>query len=359
MRILVTGGLGFIGSHVVQAALAQDHEVRVLDIRSVDQAAAAPDCSVLNEIFGKVGKVGSGPVEVLQGDVRSAEAVGGAVVGVDAVIHLAAKVGLGDGVSDAADYVSVNNVGTAVLISELANADIDRLVVASSMVVYGEGLGTCIDHGAVAPRARTEQRLAAGDFEALCPNCPEPLTPLLIDESAPLAPANVYATSKLAQEHLSANWARVVGGTATALRYHNVYGRRLPRDTPYAGVAALFVSMLRRGESPRVFEDGQQRRDFVHVRDVARATVAALQGDEPGACRAFNVGSGTPRTVGQMAQELAHATGGLAPTVTGQFRIGDVRHITASSQRAADQLRWSASESFAGGMAELALVDGR
>lgn len=348
MRILVTGGLGFIGSHVVEQALAAGHEVRVLDVRDIALAAAAPDCA---DII-----VPMSQVDFQLGDVRDADAMAHALVGMDSVIHLAAKVGLGNGVSDAVDYVSTNEVGTAMLAQSAASGSVERIVQASSMVVYGPGLGLCPTHGLTAPAARRRDDLAAGKFEAHCGDCAAELAPTLIDEQAPMAPANVYAASKVSQEMLIDIWAKVTGGTGVNLRFHNVYGRRLPRDTPYAGVAALFVSMLRNGQAPQVFEDGNQRRDFVHVRDVARACISALEVEHPSRVSAYNVGSGTPRTVLQMAQALATAVAGQQPEVTGGFRVGDVRHITASSQLAADELGWNAVEEFDAGMAELASV---
>jgi dTDP-L-rhamnose 4-epimerase len=189
------------------------------------------------------------------------------------------------------------------------------------------------------------------------------LLPGLVAEDAPADPRNVYATTKLAQEHLAAAWARATGGTAVSLRYHNVYGPGMPRDTPYAGVASFFRSALARGEAPRVFEDGGQRRDFVHVRDVARANAAALallspaRGD--GRHTAYNVGSGEPHTVGEMAAELARAHGGPDPVVTGEFRLGDVRHITADSTRLRRELGWLPEVGFAEGMAEFAVTEQR
>ncbi len=346
MRLLVTGGLGFIGSHVVEQALDSGHEVRVLDLRDVESAAAAPDCGGIREPMAHV--------ELQRGDVRDSDAMGTALQGVDAVIHLAAKVGLGNGVSDAVDYVSCNDVGTAMLAQQAATAGVDRIVQASSMVVYGAGLGRCPSHGLTAPAPREFADLQAGRFEAHCLDCGTELGPALVEEDAPLAPANVYAASKVSQEMLLEVWARVTAGTGVNLRFHNVYGRRLPRDTPYAGVAALFVSMLNNGQAPQVFEDGMQRRDFVHVRDVARACLAALKVEHAGRTTSYNVGSGVPRTVGEMASSLSSAVGGQPPEVTGQFRVGDVRHITASSQRASKALGWQAVEGFDEGMAELA-----
>ncbi|MEV0845569.1 NAD-dependent epimerase/dehydratase family protein [Streptomyces sp. NPDC049954] len=324
MRVLVTGGAGFIGSHVVEALTARGHEALVFDVRREPGA-----------------------------DVRDPEAVAAALAGVDAVCHQAAMVGLGNGVTDAAEYVSRNDLGTAVLLSAMAGAGVRRLVLAGSMVVYGEGRYTCPEHGVVRPGPRAAGDLDAGRFEPRCPRCGAEVVPGLVAEDAPADPRNVYAATKLAQEHLAAAWARSTDGTALSLRYHNVYGPRMPRDTPYAGVASFFRSALGRGEAPRVYEDGRQRRDFVHVRDVAAANVAALEADPAGGTlRAYNTGSGTPRTVGELAEALAGACGGPQPVVTGEYRLGDVRHITADSARLRAELGWKPEVSFADGMRE-------
>ncbi|MFD4526119.1 NAD-dependent epimerase/dehydratase family protein [Streptomyces sp. NPDC058470] len=324
MRVLVTGGAGFIGSHVVEALIARGHEPVGYDLRH-----------------------GS--------DVRHTEAVASALPGVDAVCHHAAMVGLGKGFGDAAEYVSHNDLGTAVLLAAMADAGVRRLVLAGSMVVYGEGAYACEWHGTVRPGPRAVADLDAGRFEPRCPRCGEELTSGLVGEDAPVDPRNVYATTKLAQEHLAAAWARSTGGSAVSLRYHNVYGPGMPRDTPYAGVASFFRSALARGEAPRVFEDGGQRRDFVHVRDVAAANVAALEAEpREGASTAYNTGSGEPHTVGEMARALASAYGGPDPVVTGEYRLGDVRHITADSSRLRAELGWKAEVGFAEGMREFA-----
>ncbi|MER5789822.1 NAD-dependent epimerase/dehydratase family protein [Streptomyces sp. NPDC001980] len=326
MRVLVTGGAGFIGSHVVEALTERGHEAVVFDVR--DDPGA---------------------------DVRSPVAVGRALAGVDAVCHQAAMVGLGVGFGDAAEYVSRNDLGTAVLLSAMAAAGVRHLVLAGSMVVYGEGRYECPRHGVVRPGPRAVADLDAGRFEPNCPVCGDELTPGLVGEDAPVDPRNVYATTKLAQEHLAAAWARSTGGSAVSLRYHNVYGPRMPRDTPYAGVASFFRSALARGEAPRVYEDGRQRRDFVHVRDVAAANAVALEArPAQGVLTAYNTGSGEPHTVGEMARALAEAHGGPLPVVTGEYRLGDVRHITADSSRLRAELGWKAEVGFAEGMREFA-----
>ncbi|MEO6859682.1 MAG: NAD-dependent epimerase/dehydratase family protein [Solirubrobacteraceae bacterium] len=341
--ILVTGGVGFIGSHIVDALVEQGHQVRVLDVLLEVAHAARPD--YLNP-----------DAEYIEGDVRDPDTVRRALRGIDAVSHQAAMVGLGVDMRDTAAYVSHNDLGTAVLLSELANGvSARRLVLASSMVVYGEGGYHCSEHGRVSPAPRDPDDLDAGHFEPRCPDCQSELVAVAVSEGAPFDPRNVYASTKVQQEHLCFAFARETGIPVTALRYHNVYGPRMPRDTPYAGVAAIFASAMAAGRAARVFEDGGQRRDFVHVRDVARANLLALTVPDarPGA---FNVASGTPRTVGELARALADATGEATPepVITGGFRLGDVRHVFACPAEAQRVLGYRAVEDFHLGMAEFA-----
>jgi dTDP-L-rhamnose 4-epimerase len=352
MRVLVTGAAGFIGSHVAETMRAAGHDVRGLDSLSPAVHGGRPDHL---------------PGELVVGDVRDASAVNEALAGVDAVCHQAAIVGLGVDLSDLPVYADVNVTGTAVLLEAMGRHGIPRLVIASSMVVYGEGAYDCAAHGRIRPGPRHPGDLAAGRFEPRCPRCGQPLAVTAVTEKAPLDPRNAYAASKVAQEHLAASWARMTAGAAVGLRYHNVYGPRMPRDTPYSGVAAIFRSCLENGTSPRVFEDGGQRRDFVHVRDVARANLLAIEasdravtGADPGGAQAgrlhcYNVASGEPHTVGEMADALAGAFGGgIEPVVTGEYRLGDVRHIVASPTAAAADLGFRAQIGFADGMAEFA-----
>ncbi|MFN8131335.1 MAG: NAD-dependent epimerase/dehydratase family protein [Solirubrobacteraceae bacterium] len=341
--ILVTGGAGFIGSHVVDLLVGAGHDVRVLDALLPAAHAAAPD--YLNPA-----------AETVWGDVRDRDTVRRAVDGADAICHQAAMVGLGADLADLPDYVAHNGLGTAELLRAAAERRFDGpLVLASSMVVYGEGRYACPRHGAVPAPPRSEADLRAGRFEPRCPRCGADLAPGLVPEDAPPDPRNAYAATKLHQEHLCAVFARERGTPLTTLRYHNVYGPRMPRDTPYAGVASIFRSALAAGEAPRVFEDGGQRRDFVHVRDVARANVLALTAGAA-ARGTYNVASGTARTVGDVAAGLAAAAGpgAPAPRVTGEYRLGDVRHVVASPDRAAAGLGFRAQEDFAAGMAEFA-----
>ncbi|TBW33425.1 NAD-dependent epimerase/dehydratase family protein [Siculibacillus lacustris] len=342
MHILVTGGAGFIGRHVVAGLFARDHAVRVLDSFRPDVHQGA------RPIDG---------AEVFSGDVRDRAVLDRALDGIDAVIHLAAKVGLGVDIGDLPDYAATNDLGTAELLAAMARKGVGRLTLASSMVVYGEGEAQCPEHGAVRPAPRRAEAMAAGAFEPTCPHCGRTLGTTLVGETTAFDPRNAYATSKVAQEFYASNWARVTGGSVAAMRYHNVYGPGMPKDTPYAGVAAIFLSALRRGEAPSVFEDGGQRRDFVHVRDVAAATILACERHTTGV-RAFNVGSGTPRTVGDMAVALARAVDGPVPVVTGRFRLGDVRHITADSSRLVAELGWRPAVAFDDGMVEMSRAVG-
>jgi dTDP-L-rhamnose 4-epimerase len=338
--VLVTGGAGFVGSHVVDALLE-----RGIDVRAVDSLLPAAHRERPDYLDPRA--------EWIEGDLRDPGTAERAVAGVSAVSHQAAMVGLGVDISDIADYVAHNDLGTAVLLRALARAGFrGRLVLASSMVVYGEGRYACPRHGVVRPAARLAADLDAGRFEPPCPQCGAALVPLPVPEDARLDPRNVYAATKVAQEHLCAAFARETGASYTALRYHNVYGPRMPRDTPYAGVASVFRSALAAGGAPSVFEDGGQRRDFVHVRDAARANVLALTEPVTGT---FNVASGTPRSVLDMARTL---TGAVAPerepAVTGAWRGGDVRHVFASARAAAERLGFVAAEEFEAGMREFA-----
>jgi dTDP-L-rhamnose 4-epimerase len=347
MRVLVTGGAGFVGSHLVDLLVEAGHEVVSLD-RLHPRAHAGRPGYLRDDVEH---------VDADLGDPAAARALDRALDGVDAVSHQAAMVGLGRDVGDVVDFARDNDLGTAVLLAALArHRRVGRLVLASSMVVYGEGAYRCGEHGPVRPGPRPAARLAAGRFEPPCPRCGADLEPVAVAEDAPLDPRSVYAATKLHQEHLAAACAAAGGPPVTALRYHNVYGPRMPRDTPYAGVAAIFRSALAAGRPPRVLEDGRQRRDFVHVRDVAMANLAALTTPEPVA-GAVNVASGQPHTVGEMAAALAAAMGGPEPRVVGGWRPGDVRHVVACPALAAERLGFRARVGFAEGMAELARAE--
>jgi dTDP-L-rhamnose 4-epimerase len=232
-------------------------------------------------------------------------------------------------------------------------ADVDRLVLASSMVVYGEGLYLCPEHGTVPAPGRSDEQLDAGEFDHASPACGRALTWGLVEETARLDPRSSYAASKVAQEHYTSAWVRQAGGRAVALRYHNVYGPRMPRDTPYSGVAAIFRSSIEHGRAPQVYEDGAQMRDFVHVSDVVRANVRALEAvvaGETDGFEAFNVCSGRPVSIRDVAAVLGEASG-IAPEVTGQYRPGDVRHVVASPELARARLGFTADVTPEAGLA--------
>ncbi len=343
MKIVVTGGAGFIGSHIVDQLVALDHEVVVVD--DLDPAAH----------HGEPAGLAAG-ARYRWADVRDRDMWSEIVSGVDAICHQAAKVGLGVDFADVEDYVGRNLAGTAAMLSALHQAQFrGRIVLASSMVVYGEGRYRCPADGVVRPGPRGRDDLEAGRYEPACPHCHQALVPEPVPEDHWLDPRNVYATTKLAQEGLCDAFAREhPATTVTALRYHNVYGPRMPRDTPYAGVASIFRSAYERGDSPLVLEDGGQRRDFVHVTDVARANVLTLTNPDrtPGP---FNICTGAPRTVLDMAQAL-RPDGAPAPRVVGGYRLGDIRHVFADATKAELLLGFIAAVPFETGMRDFSVA---
>jgi dTDP-L-rhamnose 4-epimerase len=329
VRVLLTGAAGFIGSRVGAALRAAGHEVVAVD--AMLPAAHGRDAGL--------------PRDCRRVDIRDADALAPLLDGIEVVCHQAAMVGAGVNAADAPEYGSHNDFGTAVLLAQMFHAGVARLVLASSMVVYGQGRYQCREHGPVAPLPRRRADLDAGVFEHRCPVGGEELAWRLVDEDAPLQPRSLYAASKTAQEHYALAWSESTGGSVVALRYHNVYGPDMPRDTPYSGVAAIFRSALEKGEPPNVFEDGGQMRDFVHVDDVAAANVAAVAADR-GGFTAANICSGQPISIMEVATMLCEARGSavgpVSPVVTGQYRSGDVRHIVADPARAADVLGFRA-----------------
>ena len=330
MKVLLTGSAGFVGGAVADRLEAQGDAVVRVDLL-IPEAHAPGTTAERTHLV----------------DVRDAAALRPLLEGVDVVCHQSAMVGAGVTVADLPAYASHNDLGTAVLLAAMHEAGVHRLVVASSMVVYGEGRYTCAEHGDQVPGPRGVTALEAGDFENHCPVCARPLDWAPVDEDARLDPRSGYAASKVATEHYVAAWARQAPGAAVALRYHNVYGPRMPRDTPYSGVAALFRSAIEQGRPPDVFEDGGQMRDFVHVDDVARANLLALRQvvtapDESFA--AYNIASGEPVPIRRVAELVARGTGrDLTPQVSGRYRLGDVRHVVASPERARRELGFTAA----------------
>jgi dTDP-L-rhamnose 4-epimerase len=341
VKVLVTGAAGFIGSAVVDALEeAGDEVVRV-------------DTLLAQAHRGRVPPPGTHLL-----DVRDAAEWRGVLDDVEVVCHQAALVGAGVRVADLPEYAAHNDLGTAALLSAMHTAGVTRLVLASSMVVYGEGRYVCPEHGEQAVVSRDPAALAAGDFENHCPACGGPLRWALVGEDARLDPRSAYAASKVAQEHYASAWVRQAGASAVALRYHNVYGPGMPRDTPYSGVAAMFRSSLERGDPPTVLEDGRQMRDFVHVSDVARANLLAIRAvarAAAGSYVSYNVCSGRPVSIGQVAN-LVSRDSGLRPVIVGGARPGDVRHVVASAERARAELGFSADLSPEVGLPRFATV---
>lgn len=324
MNVLVTGGAGFIGSHVVAALLAHGHRVMALDslVSQVHGANAAP-LRVARE------------AEFIHGDVRDETVWARALLRADAVIHLAAEVGVGQSMYEITRYVDANIRGTALMWQQLsrARARVAKVVVASSMSIYGEGICVCPQHGRVAPPPRGETQLRARDWELHCPQCHVELAPQATPEDKALAPTSTYAITKRDQEELSLVLGRAYALPTVALRFFNVYGSRQALSNPYTGAIAIFGARLKNGHAPLVYEDGKQLRDFIHVSDIARAVIMALEKDA-GDGQAFNVGTGEPRSIFQVAASLARVMGvTLAPQVTQQFRTGDIRHCYADITR--------------------------
>ena len=337
MRVLLTGAAGFIGGHIATALRSGGHEVLGVDaMLELAHGADAP-----------------APDGVHRLDVRDAGALAEVLGGVDVVCHQAAMVGAGVDAADAPLFAGHNDLGTAVLLAAMAQAGLRRLVLASSMVVYGAGRYECPEHATVDPAPREQADLDGGVFDQACPRCGRRVRWALVGEDAPLRPRSTYAASKLAQENYALAWMLATGGSVTALRYHNVYGPHMPRDTPYSGVAAIFRSALEAGRAPEVYEDGGQMRDFVHVSDVARANVLAIETGVEGFVP-LNVCSGVPITIGDVAAVLARAHGGPAPVVTGAYRSGDVRHVVADPARAAATLGFRAAVAPEDGITEFA-----
>jgi dTDP-L-rhamnose 4-epimerase len=335
--VLITGGAGFIGSHLADELLGAGYRVRAFD-------------SLVDQVHGSVERPAylDPEVELVAGDVRDREAIGDALEGVDAVVHLAARVGVGQSMYEPAAYTSANAAGTGVLLEALSDHDIERLVVASSMSVYGEGLYVDADGSPVVDAARTRARLEDREWEPR-----EGLTPVPTPEWKTPALASVYALTKYDQERLCLIWGQAYDVPATALRLFNTYGTRQALSNPYTGVLAIFASRLLNGKPPLVNEDGWQRRDFVSVQDVARAFRLALETDAA-AGEVLNVGSGRSVSVLEVADLLRNALGSdVAAEVTGSARAGDIRHCFADVSRAREVLGYEPSVSLEEGLAEL------
>jgi dTDP-L-rhamnose 4-epimerase len=342
-RVLVTGGAGFIGSHLVPALLREGHEVRILD-------------ALLPQVHnGRAPEIPDG-VEFVHADVRDRAAVDGALKGIDTVFHQAAEVGVGQSMYDIHRYVDANTRGVAVLLEAIvARRDrIKKLVVASSMSIYGEGAYTCSVTGKPMPAVpRHLAQLEARDWELDCPDCGAKLVPAPTSESKVLEPSSVYAITKQDHEQLCLVVGRAYAIPTVALRYFNVYGPGQALSNPYTGALAIFSSRLLNGQPPLIFEDGLQSRDFVNVADIVRANLAAMKSDAAN-YQAINIGTGRATTILKVAHKLAKGLGvEVEPTVVGKFREGDIRHCVADITRAQELLGYHPSVPLEKGMAEL------
>jgi dTDP-L-rhamnose 4-epimerase len=343
-RVLVTGGAGFIGSHLVDALLARGYAVRVLD-NLLDQVHPSGTARFL-----------APQAELQVGDLRDRAAVDRALDGVSVVWHQGGMVGNGQSMYDIRRYVDVNAVGTATLLEAMLarRAQFRRLVVASSMVVYGDGAYRCPSHGRIGRVTRPLERLRRAAWEPVCLACGQEVAPVPTPEDHPREPTSPYGISKRDQEELALVLGRTHGLPTIALRYLNTYGSRQSLGNPYTGVAAIIATRLLNGRRPVIFEDGRQRRDFVHVSDVVRANLAAAEAPEAACYQAYNVGTGRSVTVLELARLIAEGLG-ADPDVTpsGEFRAGDIRHCYADVSRTGAQLGWAAERSLESGMGEL------
>jgi dTDP-L-rhamnose 4-epimerase len=342
-NILVTGGAGFIGSHLVDALVALGHRVRILDV-------VAPQVHVTGEP-----QYLNSEAEFIRGDVCDAAAVEKAVEGIDVVYHQAAEVGVGQSMYEIQKFVKANDLGTAVLLEALVKrrSQIRKLIVASSMSIYGEGAYRNADGETVYPPIRPSNQLIERQWEPLCPQTGAVLTPIGTAEEKPLVPTSIYAVTKQDQEQFCLVVGRAYGIPTVALRYFNVYGTRQALSNPYTGVCAIFSSRLLNDQKPMVFEDGEQTRDFVHVNDIVQANLLALETDSAD-YQAVNVGTGKANSVKQVMKMLAEGLGKeIEPEITGKYREGDIRHCVADITRARALLGYEPKVQLEQGIPEL------
>ncbi len=342
-RILITGGAGFVGSHLADALLRAGHEVRVFDNFDRQVHPDGPPSYLATD------------VELLSGDMRDLDAVKAAVHDVNVIFHFAASVGVGQSMYEITKYMGVNTQGTANLLQALLDtkANVEKMIVASSMSIYGEGKYECSEHGEVAPAPRSLEQLKTKQWEMLCPRCRQVLSPVATDESKPLQCTSIYALSKKDQEEMALLFGRTYGLPVVALRFFNIYGTRQALSNPYTGVAAIFASRLLNRRSPMLFEDGRQMRDFVSVHDVVQANLLAMERSEADGL-ALNVGSGSPISISDVARELTQCLGERLPAeITGKYRAGDIRHCYADITTAERVLGYQPRYRFADGIAEL------
>lgn len=344
-RVLITGGAGFIGSHLADALLAEGQRVRILD-------------ALVPQVHGPERKRPTylhPDAQLLVGDVRDAETIKQALQDVEAVVHFAAAVGVGQSMYEIASYVAANTQATANLLQVLSEGrhGVRKLVVASSMSVYGEGAYRCTRCGPCAPPLRSPTQLGSKQWEMACPACGEIAVPVPTSEDKPLAPTSIYAITKRDQEEMCLCVGQAYGIPTVALRFFNVYGERQALSNPYTGIAAIFSSRLLNDQPPLIYEDGRQSRDFTHVSDVVQATLLSMR--RPGAdFQVFNVGTGQATTVVQVAEVLAASLQKrIAPQFLQTFRAGDIRHCVADISKISKTLGYRPKVAFAEGMDRL------
>jgi len=341
--VLVTGGAGFIGSHLVDVLLERGYRVRVFDNLEpqVHGEGGLPD------YFNR-------EAEFIRGDVRDREALSRALKGVEVVFHHAAAVGVGQSMYEIRRYVETNTLGSANLLDILAKEKhkVERVVVASSMSIYGEGKYLCPDCGVIYPKLRPDEQLKERRWEMRCPHCGGEAKPEATDEDKPLYPSSIYAITKRSQEESFLCFGQAYGIPTVALRYFNVYGPRQALSNPYTGVAAIFSARILNGHPPVIYEDGLQSRDFIHVQDIVEATLLAM---EKADFEVFNVGTGRPLTVLEMARILIEKLGGegLEPQMVGRYRRGDIRHCYADISKIRERLGFAPQVGFEDGISDL------
>ncbi|MBN1667391.1 MAG: SDR family NAD(P)-dependent oxidoreductase [Anaerolineales bacterium] len=345
MKVLITGGAGFVGSHTADLLLKQGYQVRVLD--NLDPQVHGEQAEIPTYLDKRI--------EFQYGDVRDRQKLKTALNGVQAVIHLAAAVGVGQSMYEIYRYVDYNSLGGAMLLNILANEEhtIQKMVVASSMSVYGEGEYRCNQCGPVYPKLRLFEQLEARQWEMLCPHCGALAAPVPTSEAKPLFPTSVYAITKRDHEEMFLTVGQSYRIPTVALRYFNIYGSRQALSNPYTGVAAIFSSRLLNHNPPVVFEDGLQSRDFTHVSDIAQANLLALE-KETASYQVFNIGTGRPLTILDAGNILCEQLDPQQkPVVLNQFRAGDIRHCYADIRQAREKLGYAPRVKFEDGIGEL------
>jgi dTDP-L-rhamnose 4-epimerase len=343
MKVLVTGGCGFVGSHLVDRLVADGHKVRVYDLLE-PQVHGGKKPAYLNK-----------EAEYIYADIRNREKLKQALKGMEFIFHEASQVGVGQSMYEIEKYVAHNSYGTAVLLDLLVNTKnkVQKIVVASSMSIYGEGAYRCASCGVVYPQLRKEEQLKKKKWEMQCPECAKVASHMPTSEEKPLLPTSIYATTKRCQEEMCLEVGTAYKIPAVALRYFNIYGARQSLNNPYTGVCAIFLSRIKNNRPPSIFEDGRQSRDFIHVSDIVEANLLALK-DKKADYKFFNVGTGVPHSILEIAQKLTRLCGKkFAPEVLNRFRAGDIRHCYADISKIKSELGFTPKVSFSEGMSRL------